>query len=501
MLNDTVRLDIYSPLAAESPQNSPLLFSVDTANILDYEIEPDCYLQDEAFDIRGRTASITTLWAGAFQAWIQAKLLSDLYPEYLDAIIDIVDDTNNVILFRGALCPQDIDHDYDAQTVRIMLRDSIDIWITQAKKWYYTATEDSGTCSLAGPSPSLLGMLWYPTQYLLKGMNAVLMSYTNTYNTNETVDGLELVIDGYNDDFSTWIPRYGLLTFNDPSYEARHTVVQYDDTKYNIFHANFIHIFEVQSQVANVPVYYYRVLKVTFDETALFQPKSIKYVEVQADSAHDSAFFLRKLVLSPGYLDNVSSDSGHVVVTNSYVATRSVNGEIYSVGISGDKVIISSPYNAQSLQLTEGKHSYSDMVYALMTANALSLGYSSDGRRYVINSLLSDTLDFTGGTVIGNSNIFNQKRSGILADMSKLDSALSITKFNVNLTNALKKIYKDRFAVVGAKLSFQMLDTYKYNSLYSIRSKIVIDGLTYVISQVSYPNNGMIEIECIGEWE
>ena len=173
MLYGSVRLDIYTPLAALAPQDAPLYFSIETAKILDYNIEADTYMQDEAFAIRGRMATVTTLWKGQTQAWLQEKSISTIYPEYLDAIVDIVDTETNTILFRGAIQVQDIDHDYDKRTVTLRIRDSIDIWITQAKKTYYTTKEGGSSCGIAeiGSDISLATLLGIPTRYLLRNLS------------------------------------------------------------------------------------------------------------------------------------------------------------------------------------------------------------------------------------------------------------------------------------------------------------------------------------------
>jgi len=221
MLYGSVRLDIYTPLAALAPQDAPLYFSIETSKVLDYNIEADTYAQDEAFAIRGRMATVTTIWELQCQAWLQEKSISSIYPEYLDSIVDIVDTETNTVLFRGAIQIQDIDHEYDKRTVTFRLRDSVDIWITQAKKYYYTTKEGGSTCGLIDGDIKLLTLLYMPTQYLLKGMNLVYLGYTDTYNTSETVQDLPMDIEGYNNDFSSWVPMLNGALFN-ANYEAKY---------------------------------------------------------------------------------------------------------------------------------------------------------------------------------------------------------------------------------------------------------------------------------------
>ena len=493
MLYGSVRLDIYTPLAAFAPQDAPLYFSIEPSKILDYQIDDDAYSQDEAFAIRGRMATVTTIWELQCQAWLQEKSISRIYPEYLDSIVDIVDTETNTVLFRGAIQIQDIDHDYDKHIVTLRLRDSIDIWITQAKKTYFTTGEGGSSCGLTEGNINLLALLYTPTQYLLKGMSYVSTNYTDLYNIGEIVQDLPMEIEGYANDFSTWQPILNGVPFN-ASYQAKYYVVQYD-TDYSIFHCNFIHIFEASGQ------YCYRVLKVTFDETPLLQPKFVGYIEMAQTTAARLGGYLENLISSPGYVPNVYLDGGHVTVVNSYGAARTVNGEQYSVSISDDKIFITCPFNVRKLQLNDGKHSYADLAYALFTANALTLGYTSDGQRFVINSMLSDALSFTGGVAFSNDNIYNQKRSGLLADIGKLGSACSPARYSTNLINALKYIFGARLAAIGAVLTFQAPEAYRLNGTLGITNKIEIDGRTYVITKLGYPDNGLVDVECVGEWE
>ncbi len=493
MLYGSVRLDIYTPLAALAPQDAPLYFSIETGKILDYKIDDDAYSQDEAFAIRGRMATVTTIWEGQCQAWLQEKSISSIYPEYLDSIVDIVDTETNTVLFRGAIQIQDIDHDYDKRTVTLRIRDSIDIWITQAKKTYFTTGEGGSSCGLTEGNINLLALLYTPTQYLLKGMNFVSTSYANTHNISEIVQDFPMEIEGYANDFSTWQPILNGAPF-DANYEAKYNVVQYD-TGYNIFQCNFIHIFEAPGQ------YCYRVLKVTFDGTPLLQPKFVGYIEMAQTTAARCAGYLENLVSSPDYIPNVYINNGHVEVINSYGASHVVNGETYSVSISGNQIYITCPYNVKILQINDGKHSYADLAYALFSANALTLGYSSYGGRYVINSMLSDALTFTGGVAFSNDNIYNQKRSGLLADIGKLESACSPARYSTNLINALKYIFGARLAAIGAVLTFQAPEAYRLNGTLGITNKIEIDGRTYVITKLGYPDNGLVDVECVGEWE
>ena len=63
----------------------------------------------------------------------------------------------------------------------------------------------------------------------------------------------------------------------------------------------------------------------------------------------------------------------HLWVYSNYDATYTSGGNNYAATVTGDVLTISQPFNPDTVALTSGKHSYSDIAYGLLTLNALTV--------------------------------------------------------------------------------------------------------------------------------
>ena len=82
--------------------------------------------------------------------------------------------------------------------------------------------------------------------------------------------------------------------------------------------------------------------------------------------------------------------------------------------------------------------------------------------------------------------------------MNKLTSGLSPLIESQNLEAAIKSAYQDRLSALACRLEFSIPESY-YSTL-NVFSIVNIDGQDYIITSISYPENGFIDIECVGEW-
>jgi hypothetical protein len=192
---------------------------------------------------------------------------------------------------------------------------------------------------------------------------------------------------------------------------------------------------------------------------------------------------------------------GHIIMTNVYSAQYTEGSWTYTLSVANDVIYASTPYEHRTILLANGKHNYADIAFALLTANALTIISDNVGGKHIVNSGLSSALSFTGGTVLEAAYIINQRRAGTFADMGKLESGLSIARYETMLTKAIQQIYAERLGRIAAKLTFQIPVSYRDAQGFTVRSKIIIDGITYVITAMSFPQDDLVEIECIGEWE
>lgn len=499
MAYDQVRLKVYDGLANETTIDPPLYLTVINSQIIDFDIEPDVFAADDAFSIRGKTATVTMVWEDEIQQWLQSKVICSIYPEYLNYVIDIENSISSVVLFRGALRIDDINHNYDQRTVTIRLRDALDIWITQAKKTYFTATDDVNSWSTEIGHNNWVGhleprsfekLLTDPVRHLLKGLNTFYREFTDI--TPEMVYDLPLEFESYFNDFSYWTPTYeGMPVSYD--WQAKYVYVRHDADSH-AFQVNLIHVF-----MHNRPTYYYRVLKLIFNETNLLQTRLEKYIEIRED--YSPYRYLQLLVYLTGDPTIILDSQGHIIMNNVYTASHTDGTWTYTLAVANDVIYASTPYEHRTILLSNGKHSYADITFALLTANALTITTDNVGSKHIVNSGLSSALSFTGGTVLGADYIINQQRTGTFADMGKLESGLSIARYETMLTKAIQQIYAERLGRIGAKLTFQMPVSYRDAQALTVQSKIIIDSITYVITSMGFPQDGLVEIECIGEWE
>ena len=138
---ENARLDIYESLTLIDGEQPGLLFSIEPDDLIDWDISAKQGAADNISEIYGRTATITLLKEGDFGNLINNKLINSIYPEYYDAAFQLVDTDSGASIFTGALRLEDIKHNYDNNSMTITLRDSLDIWITQARKFEYTFSE------------------------------------------------------------------------------------------------------------------------------------------------------------------------------------------------------------------------------------------------------------------------------------------------------------------------------------------------------------------------
>jgi hypothetical protein len=107
------------------------------------------------------------------------------------------------------------------------------------------------------------------------------------------------------------------------------------------------------------------------------------------------------------------------------------------------------------------------------------------------------------GTIIPeipDDDIINQTRDGALLDFNTIASILNNAANGNNIANAIKYIYLIAFTAISCKLSFSLPDYYYNEEYMEIFKTIQIDGYNYILTNIGYPKDGLIEIECLGSW-
>ena len=494
MRYDSIIIEINQYLTANDPYiYNPLLLTVLASDILAFNIDDQIGAADDAFEIYGRTAKVTCIWRGQLQAFLQAKNPNQDYREYLDGIFTILDSETNEMLFRGALRLDDIVHDYDAGTVDLVIRDSLDIWISQAKKTYFTATEENNLCSLSTPDTlTLQTLLTSPVSKLTYGMASPILNYT--YLTYLYVTGLPCIYENYANDFSAWTPTWQLIPVDVDRFQKFVVIkIATDPTLGRALVANLVII----SFIADEPAWIYRVFKAVYANNNVLQPVR--------ESVREWMLFTTSSV-EQIMSDNLGipvtvGDSSEIILQESTFASYVDNGITYSLSYADDIIYTSGSVETAKLNLQNGNHSYADIANLLITTNALTMFTDNNGIRNVVNSAFNQAISLTGGYSISPSYIINQQREGLFADTSRIDDACSIMRYNANMLNAMHQIYDVQLAKIGCRLKFNMPLLDFESAGLTLFSNIVIDNIVYMITLVGFPENGLVYIEAVGEWE
>ena len=168
---ENARLDIYESLTLIDGEQPELLFSIEPDDLIDWDVSAKQGAADNISEIYGRTATITLVKEGDFGNLIKNKLINAIYPEYYDAAFQLVNTDSGASIFTGALRLEDIKHNYDSNSMTIILRDALDIWITQAKKFGYTFSEGNSSWKIDGEGNNLQKLMTEPVAQLALNMN------------------------------------------------------------------------------------------------------------------------------------------------------------------------------------------------------------------------------------------------------------------------------------------------------------------------------------------
>ena len=492
MAYTNAKLDVYSALTKVDGSEPTLLFSVSGAELIDWDIDAKVCAADNIFEIAGRKASLSISNDGEFAGWIATKSICAEYPEYMDAVLQIVDIDTGMVQFTGALPMNNIDSVFDEGIVNIKIVDSLDIWITQAKKYSFNFTDSPNYnyWELNGIRRDLVTLMNEPVNNLAMGLSDTYEIYTAL--TPLQVDSIHLVIENYADDFSTWqVPE----DLGRPwAWQGKFIHVKYVNNLFVVSIRQFIALGVINNPSAWT--YIWRAKTFRFDQDNMFQP----LYNADDNNSRPYTFAQLRQAFYPFYgAGNITSNNGVIEIANtSTSAQTTIAGSLYKMEFVDDNVRATSPFYFNKLLFNVGSVQYGVILNAMITANLFYLYALPEGVKIIGNSVLSPSNTFTGGTAIADTEIFDQKRSGIFYDLKTITSGLQNVKFSDNLMTAILSIYQDSLSRISCKLSFQLVDTY-YATL-NLFDKIIIDSRTYIVTLIGYPKDGFIDIECIGEW-
>jgi hypothetical protein len=168
-----------------------------------------------------------------------------------------------------------------------------------------------------------------------------------------------------------------------------------------------------------------------------------------------------------------------------------------------DKLYVSTPLDFNEIEFSDGTKTYETIFNVLLTANILHIRANEIGIKHINYSVLNPNFIIEDGTIIPiipDDDIVNQTRDGALIEVNTMSSVLSNAANGNNIANAIKYIYRIAFTAISCKLSFSLPDYYYNDTNIEIFKTIQVDGYNYILTNIGYPKDGLIDIECLGSW-
>lgn len=525
------RLDVYRSLTSTMPS---VAFSIMTDEIIDLTITPHSAAADDVFEVYGRFATITLLRTGNTAQWLLNKNPSSAHPEYIDAAIQIRDLDTGRNEFSGALRMDRITHIEDSAYLQIVLSDAMDIWITEAKKTEHTFTGAIGgnLCSFDGLTDDVMialkimadldpdeerdfnplmvkrDLMDKPVSDFSIGMNQSSVPSLPTEYIQVTHQRINL--EEYDNDFSKWIAQ---SSGQKVTWQQYFSYVGYDFTT-KVCYLGMVHVWRVGNSASDYR-YSYKQKVWKFTVYNLLQPYHFVNVEVPPAMTLNQVWNALVLVFGslPDGSANLYRDNNklalHTPMPQAFEHT--INGYVYGLRMSAldnngrwntDLIDVTLPINFNTIAFREGSHDCASIANAMFIANILHLSCDHNGIKQVRAGVLNPKNDFSAGYRVPDEDIIGQQRSGLFGDLNRIASALRIVKNSDALISIINNLFREQLAKISCRISFSLPDEYYENSAIRIHKNIKLDSSerAYIITSVSYPNNGLIDIECVGEW-
>jgi hypothetical protein len=487
------RLSIYQSLTKVSGADPSIAFTVSAEDIIDWNIDDKIGAADDMFEIYGRKAEIVLPYANEIKAWLQSKSVNSTYPEYMDAVLELIDNDSGIIQFRGALQIDRITHNYDSGIVTIVLSDALDLWITQARKHFFNFTDDDNWWAIEDeylPSRSLPELLTVPLANMALGLDSFTDDF-DTYSLN--VVDQALVIENYGNNFSTNDnPRLTNSSGTEYPYDwyNKYVNVSYANNEFKLI---MIWLKKYTGINGSVPTYYAGAQIVRYNKDNLFQP-------IQNEWKQKVTVTLSDIINEfSSYITLLDNGSGEIIASgHSNSASHTEGALTWQIRFIDNIFYVSCALYMEMLRFKSGSVDYATIMLALLTANILHLYADNNGLRHVVNGALNPNYTLTGGLEIPDYDIIGQNRTGIFADIKKASSGVSALILSENFINAINSVYQAQIDSIACKLSFMLPESY-YTSI-ELFDIISVDGYAYITTLIGYPKEGLIEIECVGEW-
>ena len=500
---ENARLDIYESLTLIDGEQPELLFSIEPDDLIDWDVSAKQGAADNISEIYGRTATITLLKEGDFGNLIANKLKNAIYPEYYDAAFQLVDTDSGNAIFTGALRLEDIKHNYDNNSMTITLRDSLDIWITQARKFGYTFSEGNSSWKIDGEGNNLQKLMTEPVAQLALNMNQYVNDAVGSLGMY--IQDLQITIEDHNELYGWELPF--VVGGYTNLWQGFYTHIYYL-SETNSFYVLFLHTWRYGG--VNNWVWRYQMERFLFHPENLLQPYQKQTIMCNPATNHVTYYNLIASLLDIGNTGATlewaeeQHNYPYLIVNGVHSVTVTVNDNDYKMEIEKvgeqDKLYVSTPLDFNEIEFSYGAKTYETIFNVLLTANILHIRANEIGIKHINYSVLNPNFIIEDGTIIPDDDIVNQTRDGALIEVNTMASALSNAANGDNIANAIKYIYRIAFRAISCKLSFSLPDYYYNDPNIEIFKTIQVDGYNYILTNIGYPKDGLIDIECLGSW-
>lgn len=514
------KLEIYWSMTKADGVEPGLRLAITSAEIIDWIVSPLQSAADNMFEIYGRTCKISLLRQGAFNQFISAKTTNGKYPDYCDAVFRLINETTGSSIFTGVLPIQNINHNYDSGIIDITLVDALHILIAQSRlrshafdegmesnQWFFlnNGVNDLHTIMSTCLDDLAIGL----GQYIIEDSEPLTVAGFQLY-----VEDMPFDLKPYQEEavrITEAVSTWDTISDFPPADSSTLQPFVYYDAENDLFHVLMLYAWRYKdlSPAGGNYAYHYAAFykRAVFNRTNLLLPIYVKQTSLPI-SFNITVFTLRLTkIIQPlgGIVNQAINDENWIRFSVApTTAGTTTGGYTYAIGtdpvIDGFKLSVRTPIKFNNFVFKQNSTTYDSILFALLSGNAMHIRATESGLIRITPSVIREGSDIVLGYPLSDEYIINQYRVGALANPETLSRAFSPIKNGDNMGRALMRVFSSILNSLACKLSFSLPETFYEDENIGLFKTVRIDGFDYIITSISYPENGLIQIECVGAW-
>lgn len=500
-----------------------LSYTIGDDTLYNWDPEDIAVNGSDFFEIRGRQANIEM-----FNHYQAAEFASNMlratqyFSEYLDHKFTLYDTVANRPLIVGYCKVSDIDIDEIQHTIKLIIRDKLDVLIDLMKKAKITVevSEDvltdpdqmlaNGVILAEGDASAYGVKYYYPTdpngnmrsikdiikQCAFFYANDESMLFNELLPYSEVAYGINYTIPVYKNDFHIWKPNTANDTNPDDATLSLSTcMIKQRPTATNTYYD--VYLLKVwYISPSNTNLYYVKSLKFTIDTTNKWQPNDINftYNRTQIVGEQQLLAFLSKYKLWPYQLITVQNFS-----------------PVYELDIGGDGHLKFDPSNGMFTMdgtvnfdggyIKNGTYDAANILKTIITGYRLSLyqnPYSDtlEFRRALISTDSSQSVQ-DDDPVIDENLCTYYTRSGNLFDTDSLFNSLDSLVSSANVIAALKEAYSTIIEAFAILLDIELPNTLL--NQFELQKRVNLNGKAYFVTKIGSPEAHTFRMQIVGK--